>query len=314
MGRWRQREEQAGQAGTDVEGSLAPHLHPPEHPHILHPHTHQFIHLPMAKLLSPHHPPSTAPRSRAAPAPRRPETASDHVSKEEESDKNHSGDEDEDDNEGDEDDEVSPFTGLVAKLAASKWRLDAVKLRTTFPKSALHSRDFMRQLVAWAEHGEYTFDLMLQAIDETRRNIHQSSDPRRRVPKEDQWRPQYFRHTLERLHAQGKELRVPHRVQKAQQPPPSSPQAQLPVLPSARSGQKRSHSMTQMVTWMTFCANESTNMTANKLRTPCLWPQPSLSRTRLHPQPFLPQIRLHPRPWLSQIRAHQCLLTLSRVR
>lgn len=245
MGRWRQREEQAGQAGTDVEGSLAPHLHPPEHPHILHPHTHQFIHLPMAKLLSPHHPPSTTPRSRAAPAPRRPETASDHVSKEEESDKNHSGDEDEDDNEGDEDDEVSPFTGLVAKLAASKWRLDAVKLRTTFPKSALHSRDFMRQLVAWAEHGEYTFDLMLQAIDETRRNIHQSSDPRRRVPKEDQWRPQYFRHTLERLHAQGKELRVPHRVQKAQQPPPSSPQAQLPVLPSARSGQKRSHSMTQ---------------------------------------------------------------------
>lgn len=202
MGRWRQREKnRPGRRGrmwkarsyqtwkarsrlisihTSIRTSTYSFTHL-----LLHPHTHQFIHPLVAKPLSPHHLPTKAPRSRAAPASRRPETASHHVSKEERSDKNHSGDEDEEDNEGYEDNEVSPFTGLVAKLAASKWRLDAVKLRMTFPKSALHSRDFMRQLVSWAEHGEHTFDLMLQAIDETRGTMHQSSDSRRRVPKED---------------------------------------------------------------------------------------------------------------------------------
>lgn len=105
------------------------------------------------------------------------------------------------------------FKGLGKKLAESKWRLSTAQFKQFFSADMLNSRPFMRQIVAWAEYGEYTLEQALEAARETRHRMDECQTNRRsRIPRKHQWTAQHLTKALERLHAQGEEQTVPIRT------------------------------------------------------------------------------------------------------
>ncbi|KAF4534192.1 uncharacterized protein LTHEOB_12998 [Lasiodiplodia theobromae] len=107
------------------------------------------------------------------------------------------------------------FKGLGKKLAESKWRLSTAQFKQVFSADMLNSRPFMRQIVAWAEYGEYTLEQALEAVTETRHRMDQCRTNRRsRIPRKHQWTAQHLTKTIERLHAQGKEQKSKRQPQR----------------------------------------------------------------------------------------------------
>lgn len=110
----------------------------------------------------------------------------------------------------------APFPRLARKLAASKWELDNARFLREFSPGMWRSRDFMRQLVDWAETGTFSLEDALKAMAETRRHQANGTRPAQkggdtrltRINRKRRWTPQCLTNALVDLQENGLELDV----------------------------------------------------------------------------------------------------------
>ncbi|KAF4537867.1 Ulp1 protease [Lasiodiplodia theobromae] len=108
----------------------------------------------------------------------------------------------------------APFPRLARKLAASKWELDNARFLREFSPGMWRSRDFMRQLVDWAETGTFSLEDALKAMAETRRHQANGTRPAQkggdtrltRINRKRRWTPQCLTNALVDLQENGLEL------------------------------------------------------------------------------------------------------------
>ncbi|KAK7548027.1 hypothetical protein IWX49DRAFT_585105 [Phyllosticta citricarpa] len=100
--------------------------------------------------------------------------------------------------------DTHPHPNLARQLKRSRWQLDKAKFLRHFDAKAHTSRTFLRQLLAWQQHGDMGFDDAMAAMNEERQGENQ-----RYLPRNNKWSCVIITRTLEKLQGEGKETRVP---------------------------------------------------------------------------------------------------------